>query len=127
MKRLWLIDDDPIFRYVVRHLVKSNNLVDDFIEFENGELGWSELNRIHLKQRPNLILLDINMPVLNGWGFLDKLTSMQNDCLQTKILLISSSVAESDQKKSKQYPLLQGFINKPISESDICALLQPSE
>lgn len=79
MKRLWLIDDDPIFRHVVPHIVKSNTLVDDFIEFENGELGWRELNRIHLKQRPSMILLDINMPILNGWGFLNKLTNMQID------------------------------------------------
>ena len=124
MKNLWLIDDDPIFRYVFRQIVESHNLADEYLEFENGELGYHTLiHRIQLQQQPDIILLDINMPVLNGWGFLEKIANIRHDDLKAKIYMISSSIAETDQQETNKFPMLEGYVNKPICVDKICALL----
>jgi CheY-like chemotaxis protein len=124
METLWLIDDDSTFRYVFRRIVESHSLVDEFLEFENGADGYHALmKRLDHKQQPDLILVDVNMPVLDGWGFLEKLGDFTQDQLRTKIYLISSSVVGTDQYDFKRFPLLSGHISKPISVDKICALL----
>jgi CheY-like chemotaxis protein len=124
METLWLIDDDSTFRYVFRRIVESHSLVDEFLEFENGADGYHALmKRLDHKQQPDLILVDVNMPVLDGWGFLEKLGDFTQDQLRTKIYLISSSVVGTDQYDVKRFPLLSGHISKPISVDKICALL----
>ena len=76
-KTLWLIDDDSTFRYVFRCIVESHKLVDEFLEFENGADGYHALmNRLDPKQQPDFIMVDVSMPVLDGWGFLEKLWSV---------------------------------------------------
>jgi CheY-like chemotaxis protein len=123
-KTLWLIDDDSTFRYVFRCIVESHKLVDEFLEFENGADGYHALmNRLDPKQQPDFIMVDVSMPVLDGWGFLEKLGDFTQDQLRTKIYLISSSLVGANQHDSKRFPLLSGFISKPISVDKICALL----
>ena len=124
MKRLWLIDDDPIFRFVFNHIMQSSDTEREFVAYENGQLAFDDLvQRIRTQEAPDVILLDINMPVLNGWGFLENLKQLDHDTSQIKVYLISSSVAQIDQDRSKHYPALNGYINKPINAEQINALL----
>jgi CheY-like chemotaxis protein len=124
MKSLWLVDDDSTFRYVFRRIVESHDLVDQFFEFENGDDAYQELiHRLDNQQQPDWIFLDISMPVLDGWGFLEKLSALQSHDLKTKIYLISSSIAASHQSSDERFPLLAGCVTKPISVDKIYALL----
>lgn len=125
MKSLWLVDDDSTFRYVFRRILESHDLVEQFVEFENGEDAYQALiQRLdHQQPPPDVILLDISMPVLDGWGFLEKLSALQSHDLKTKIYLISSSIAASHQSPDGRFPLLAGCVTKPISVDKIYALL----
>ena len=123
-KTLWLIDDDFTFRYVFRCIVESHNLVDEFVEFENGEVALHALMDCHERdQQPYVILVDIHMPVLDGWGFLEKLQALPQGQLRSEIYLISSSIAEVGQRSGATYPQLAGHVSKPISVDKICAVL----
>ena len=72
-KELFIIDDDPIQRIIISKMVK---LVDSSLEINqigNGEKGLDKLEKIKYSNHPVILILDINMPVLDGWGFLDKI------------------------------------------------------
>jgi CheY-like chemotaxis protein len=82
---------------------------------ENGKIGLNELEKISGSNENVIVLLDINMPVLDGWGFLDALE--QNECYgihDLSVFIVSSSIDESDLTKAKEYDLVRQFIHKPI-------------
>jgi CheY-like chemotaxis protein len=73
-----------------------------------------------LDKLPDYILLDINMPIMNGWDFLDEYKRLSIDPLgKTKIYIISSSVFSNDINKAKSYNLVKSFISKPLSVEKI--------
>lgn len=69
-----IIDDDPIFVFGVRKFMELINFCDSFLIFKNGQEALDKLSAIIKsgEQTPEVILLDINMPILDGWGFLDE-------------------------------------------------------
>jgi CheY-like chemotaxis protein len=67
--------------------------------------------------KPQLIFLDLNMPVMGGWEFLDSFnTSEYSDYHNTKIIILSSTIDPEDLEKSKKYPMVIDFLSKPISK-----------
>ena len=71
------------------------------------------------------MFLDINMPILNGWGFLDQIADKKffnNNAI--KIYIVSSSTDESDLIKAKQYDFLGGFLHKPLKKEDIISIIE---
>jgi CheY-like chemotaxis protein len=74
---------------------------------------------------PNYILLDINMPIMNGWEFLDEYKHQNIDPSgKSKIFIISSSVFSNDISKARSYPLVRNFISKPLSIEKIKEMLE---
>ncbi|RZM28582.1 MAG: response regulator, partial [Pedobacter sp.] len=82
----------------------------------NGQLAIDYLKELQTQQQtlPNLILIDINMPVLNGWEFLEAYEKM-NTTQKIDMYMLSSSVYENDIEKAKTYKTVKGFISKPLS------------
>lgn len=118
-----LVDDDEINNFISIKLIKKaldNTAISACL---NGKFAIDELAQIQ-KQDPSLlpdfILLDINMPIMNGWEFLDEYKRLNIDPLgKSKIYIISSSVFSNDINKARSYPLVQNFISKPLSVDKI--------
>ena len=124
MKKVWLIDDDPIFRAVFRQIINEINCVDQFSEFENGELAYFELlNRNDLKQLPDVIFLDISMPTMNGWQFLNATSGAQDELPPIDVYLISSTAPDAVKQNSQQFSYLKGHLGKPVTADQIQTLL----
>lgn len=70
-KEIFIKDDDPIHRMIVKRMI--NNIDSSLIinECENGEIGLSRIEDFKNSCHKIIVFLDINMPILNGWGFLD--------------------------------------------------------
>jgi CheY-like chemotaxis protein len=84
-----------------------------------------EIQRNDINKLPDYILLDINMPIMNGWEFLDEYKRMNLDPLgKTKIFIISSSVFSNDINKARSYPLVKDFISKPLNVDKIVELFK---
>jgi CheY-like chemotaxis protein len=115
-----IIDDDPIFIYGIQRHLKTNQFCTEIIVYENGKKAYDSLKEKHENdlKLPDLILLDINMPIWDGWQFLDEFVKMP---IQQKIVIfvVSSSVLQEDFEKAKSYELVSNFIVKPITEEKI--------
>lgn len=111
-----IIDDDPIFIFGTQRMMKIGNFCDSFMIFNNGKNAIDTLRKIILAEDtlPDLILLDLNMPIMDGWDFLDEFT--QIPCKKKiTIYIITSSIDSEDLKKAKTYTNVSNYILKPIT------------
>lgn len=117
----YIIDDDKIFVFVLKKVIEKNKNFDKIEEFRNGEEVLELLSKeINL---PTIILLDINMPVIDGWQFLDEVELLENKD-KLNIFIMSSSIDQRDIAKSKFYSTVKDFISKPISGEKLDKLLE---
>lgn len=120
-----LIDDDPISNLIHRKIIESTCQDDktEVISFLNVREGLEFVAQCH---NPNfceyVVLLDINMPGLNGWDFLDQLGKLGKACIN--VYMLTSSIAKSDRAKAKSYKAVKGYLCKPLSIPDFKGVLQ---
>ncbi len=114
-----LIDDDITINYFHNRLIQKNELTKSVLISQNGKEGIEsikELNEVCENNEKALIFLDLNMPIMNGWEFLDELKNL-NDSLKLnyKLFVLSSSINPDDRKKAENNPLVTGYLSKPLS------------
>lgn len=122
-RKIWLIDDDVVYQSLVEFLFDIDTNKELSIEcFNNGSEALEPLNQAMSQERnlPGVILLDINMPVMGGWEFLDYLSEKYNQhVLPFKIFVISSSISLRDRQKALSYSIVEDYITKPISNGEL--------
>ena len=123
-----LVDDDEINNFISIKLIKKALLNTEIMACLNGKFAIDQLLEIQRNdpsRLPDYILLDINMPIMNGWEFLDEYKRLNIDPLgRTKVFIISSSVFSNDINKARSYPLVKDFISKPLNVDKIVELFR---
>jgi CheY-like chemotaxis protein len=126
MERVICIDDDPLCLLLGEVVLKQTDFAKETILLESGLAALSILNNLYStgdkqlalqKQKPStLIFLDINMPVMNGWEFLDAFEKNYHHLMgQIRIIILSSSIDTADIIKSRQYDTVSDYIPKPLT------------
>lgn len=119
----YLIDDDAIGLYLTEQLLEIDDFSGSISSFLSAQEAFGALQRGLPETVPQVIFLDLNMPVMNGWEFLDALAPYENHLLgRCHIYVLTSSLALSDMARAKAYPLVCGVIHKPISSPEIEAI-----
>ncbi len=115
-----LIDDDITINYLHNRLIQKNELTNSVLISQNGKEGiqsLTELNSVCGNNENALIFLDLNMPIMNGWEFLEELKNLNNSLkLNYKLFVLSSSINPDDRKKAENNPLVTGYLSKPLSK-----------
>jgi CheY-like chemotaxis protein len=118
-KRVMLVDDDEITNLINTAVLTRTYDKDDVIAYTRGEEALTYLKQLvqfSIEKIPGVIFLDINMPSMDGWEFLDEFQKLPGEPLKKcKIFILSSSIDLEDVEKSKEYPVVQDFISKPLT------------
>ncbi len=119
-----IIDDDPIFRFGTKKMMENVQVSLDFLVYKNGKEAFDDLaEKIKLKSSfPDVILLDINMPIMDGWQFLDEFSKITTE-ERIPIYIVSSSVDRRDIEKAKSYDIVNDYLIKPFTVVGIKDLL----
>jgi len=127
LQKFIIIDDDNINNFLVRGILKLLTPDSDVVSFTDPELALDHLITLESENFNDLvILLDLNMPVLNGWDVLDKLTAHFGGKLPSNAILYiaSSSNIEEDITRSKIYEMVTGYLTKPLKKDIIQKIIK---
>ncbi|MBP2830601.1 response regulator [Aquimarina sp. U1-2] len=119
-----LIDDDRIQHFIIKKLISETylNNEDQNLFFFDGEQGINHLKLHHdnKSKLPDIILLDLNMPIMDGWQFLAAYEKVF-PLLERKsiIYILSSSHNPRDIQRAKEFQKVSGYLTKPISVSEL--------
>lgn len=121
---IFIIDDDPIYRLIVTKMIDNIDSSLIINHCENGEIGLDKLKNLKNSNHNIIVFLDINMPILDGWSFLEEIerSNFYNPNRLT-IYIVSSSTDERDLLKSKNYQYLNGFYHKPLTIANIKTII----
>ncbi|HMR83352.1 MAG TPA: response regulator [Niabella sp.] len=118
-KNILVVDDDPVFKLIARKLFERSGDMFNVAFAENGLDALQQLKkRIESNDTPmpDIILLDIEMPIMNGWAFMDEFIKLPEE--QTKgidVYTVSSSIAQEDKNKTASYSQIKAYITKPLT------------
>ncbi|OGX82880.1 response regulator [Hymenobacter glacialis] len=117
--KTYLIDDDALAIYLNEHLLRTEGFSTCICTFQSAQGALDTLLE-KTKKVPKVVFLDLNMPMMDGWEFLDALTphqeALRGSC---RIYILTSSLAMQDLEKSKQYDLVAGLIHKPLDAREL--------
>ena len=126
-KVIWIIDDDTIYQTIINKLIQKSGVFSTHSSFMNGKEAITTLNNTlgsNEENIPDIILLDINMPIMDGWEFMEEIKRIKSKInKQIIIYIVSSSIAIEDKNKSKTFTDIIGYIPKPISIKDLLAIV----
>ncbi len=119
-----IVDDDSIFQFTTKVKIEKLQLAEAVIIFNDGEEVFEFLRDEPESQLPNIILLDINMPLVDGWDFLELYTKIPEDKRnRMKIFMLSSSINPVDVEKAGENPFVEDYITKPITDENLTRIL----
>ncbi|HEX4888309.1 MAG TPA: response regulator [Luteibaculaceae bacterium] len=126
LEQVCIIDDDPIYIFGAKRMIQKAEVCESIMVYRNGKEAFESLHALYQAQvkLPDVILLDLNMPIWDGWQFLDEFTKIP---IEQKIILyiVTSSVDPADMEKAKKYALVSNFVVKPITSESIRSMFDP--
>ncbi|AOC95723.1 MULTISPECIES: response regulator [Flavobacterium] len=122
LEQILCIDDDPITLMLCKKVVSKSSFSHEVVTAQNGEEALHHFNVLKYtndkaRKRPELIFLDLNMPIMGGWEFLDHFTSPDyREFNMVPVIVLSSTIDPEDLAKAKKYPIIVDFLSKPITQ-----------
>ena len=128
LANVMIIDDDDISNFIYTRVVSSSGYVENIHSCKSGREGLESLKNYaenSPESFPELIFLDINMPVMNGWDFLEEYTRIIPEYLQEKTILcvLSSSIYKNDINKAKSFNQVREYVPKPLTKDSLHAII----
>ena len=119
-----LIEDDLTATFLTKRLFHHEAVPGELTTFDSPVAALAFIRaQVTAHTPPDVILLDLNMPVLNGWDVLAHLEPLQEHLLgHCLVYILTSSLATSDMARAQAYPLVAGFIHKPLDRHELHAI-----
>ena len=125
LKRILYIEDDPVTAMLFKMIIRKNEFSETVDVCEDGmkAVEYFENLKVTKEEPPQVLFLDLNMPFLTGWEFLDIFkTRFAADFPNLKILVVSSSVDPTDLQLANKNPMVMSFLSKPIDKIKLNSL-----
>lgn len=131
-----IVDDDEADRYIAARVLKKAGIEADIYEYADGQAALDFITQLSKSQQPDkpqfrpstLALVDINMPRLNGFEFLEQLqTTIRDGDVHADwmaVMMFTSSANQRDRAKAEAFSIVRGYIVKPITVADVQTLME---
>lgn len=123
LDKIFCVDDDAITLMLCKKVIERVGFAKEIITAQNGEEAFAYFQDLAKQpvldpEYPKLVLLDLNMPIMNGWEFLDAYqeSGYQNIFKEAKFIVLSSTIDPQDVDKAKKYSAVLDFLSKPITK-----------
>lgn len=119
--KILIIDDDLVSQFSTRYAVERGISDSEILVSDNAVEALSLLSDMDTsgKSFPDIIFIDLQMPTMNGWEFLEIIQGSFVDLRQTKIFILSAFNNSMDRKRAKEHPAINGYFDKPITKTNI--------
>ena len=118
---VYIVEDDLIASFVIKKIVDGHSGIKSSVEFNNGLEALKALEEND--KLPDFILLDLNMPIMDGWEFLEAVGSAFKG-KQIPVFILSSSIDPEDKKRAKNFKNeIKGFFSKPFTDKKLEEIL----
>ena len=119
-----IIEDDPLHLLITKRYIELSGYVDKILIYKNGKEAFDDLYDRSLNgyKLPQIIFLDLNMPVWDGWQFMDEFIKLNTK--QLDICILTSSNDEEDIKKVENYSFINNYLIKPIGLDQLKEILE---
>jgi len=116
-KKILLVDDDEAFNFLNRIAIQDSHLNCSFVEALDGKAALQYLQQN--EECPDVILLDVNMPVMDGFEFLEQFERQKKCNKVSKVYILTSSLRDEDRMKSLNNKYVKGYFDKPLNASHV--------
>jgi CheY-like chemotaxis protein len=125
---IFLVDDDHIYQFTAKKTLEAMGVSQEVSIFMDGEtaLEYIKAHLSDIDSLPDVIFLDINMPVMDGWQFVEEFQKLDLG-KKVSLFMVSSSVDEADMNRSRQYPVIKEYIIKPVGRPRFEQLLSSNK
>ncbi|MFC4740198.1 response regulator [Flavobacterium ponti] len=124
---VWIIDDDMIFKIIAQKIIQKSENLETLSTFSNGQEALAALESAvtNNEKLPDIILLDIEMPLMDGWEFICQIKPFASILKEKKIriYILSSSIAIEDKLKAQSNSNISGYLTKPITLEDLVKII----
>jgi len=127
VENVCIIDDDLIYQYLAKEEIEYTNLVGKVMFFDDGEKAihfiTSALDKDDIAALPDVIFLDINMPIMDGWEFLEAYLLLKPRIGKNIVIyVVSSSIDMRDLDRARSISAVSDYIIKPISNKRLVSI-----
>ncbi|QCR24680.1 two-component system response regulator [Pontibacter sp. SGAir0037] len=122
---VWLIDDDPVSNFLTEFVLEENQFSRQLVTFTAVKDALLSLDKAiagNATAFPDVIFLDINMPEMNGWDFLDAFGLLPKQCV---VYVLSTSTYEDDIRRARESKQVAAYIHKPLSHEELDRIRKP--
>lgn len=124
LKSVLLLDDNLATNYFHKKIIEKSNSAEQVLEFRSGINALKYLSQKGIEP-PELMMVDINMPIMSAWEFLEKFSKIKKESkTDTKVYLLSTSLSPTDKEKADQIPLIKEVLLKPLTKESIHRVIE---
>ncbi len=125
LNKILLVDDNEANNYLHKLVIAEAGVAEHIVDRPDGRAALEYLESESEESLPDLIFLDINMPRMNGWEFLDAYNELPEE-LQSAVVIVmlTTSVFGKDRERAEALPSLSGFLSKPLTEEDLLKVIR---
>ncbi|MBI2793428.1 MAG: response regulator [Ignavibacteria bacterium] len=121
-----LVDDDRIYQFTTERLLQRLGIDISFLWFKDGEeaLEYIEKHKLDANALPDILIVDINMPFMDGWQFLDAFKELKPlSAKPIDIYMVSSSIDDRDMRRARSIAEVRDYVEKPITREKLLVIL----